>query len=314
MSVIIIREVGAQKIKQSILEELRVKGDGWGITWYTNGKIYFIRNLGTREFIRTVRQREADDVKMIIHLNEFYSGDNSEKNLLPFHVFSDVGTITLNGWVDEYSPDIDPDFEDGKTEKSDEIVVAQMFKNYVAHYENVTALGNWNKFQITYKHYLRNMTMVIMFPDGNILNNKDEEGYYSDKGKLWFSEDLMGVNDNDLVIDNSLSMEEITEILDKNALLTIDNLSSISKSDMLYLMINYSYYMAEIIKEGRTGYESPSAYIPEDEIKQYMDQCKDCEEWTDKDDLEPFFYKGEKCYLCPECVRVNGIGAQGASG
>ncbi len=121
MSIIIIRHKGAKEIDESVLKAYLSQADGWGIVSFPYGKTSYTRSETVANFISSFRKREKEDLKMVIHINEFFSGTECRQNLQPVCISKEMGIAALNGYIIKAPESVSNFFDDSKVEKSDEI-------------------------------------------------------------------------------------------------------------------------------------------------------------------------------------------------
>lgn len=311
MSVIIIREKGANKIDSSLLRRLVSEtGEGWGITYFNKDGVGFTRDINMRTFTKNFRERESKDLKMVVHLNEAYTGSKCLGNVQPFYISPEIGIVTIEGWISKYPDEIQPFFPNSNIEKSDEVVIGEYFKKFCLERKGSTTINNWNRFLIEKSKFLSNFNIVLMMRDGTILNNMSETGYYQDKNRLWFS-NLKGINLD--TYDRILTIDEACESFDKYSLINLENLRNITQPQIEYLCEQYPYGIGELIKFGVTGYdfdEENPIYSPEDSDSQLeREECCDCQEQFNMDLLTGILVNNEEKYICQGCIIENGVKA-----
>lgn len=316
MSVIIVREPGAQRIDDKTFNTFLNKTDAWGMTWFKDGRINFMRDMGIRNLTDYFRRREADDLKIILHLNDFWTGDKVLANAQPCFISKEFGVITIDGWLETFPEEIDTRNKQGR-KKSDEVIIAELFQQFCLDNPKAKPVTNWNRFHEEYEELLKYSTLVLMMPDGVIANDATEDGFYHDGNKLWFSEDpspkktkkVLAVDYEDGKDTEPLDIREVINKLEVWDLLFIDNLKYISKAELSYMCRHHPNQMAEILKHGQCGYPQKTYTdqpIDDDRVDKYMEECFDCQSYIDKDKLHTIYVGGKAKPICINCLVDNG--------
>lgn len=305
---IIIREPGAMKIEQKVLESLLCYADGWGITWVRAGRVGFFRSYEPKAFIESFRKKEAENLRMVIHFNEFPTGSPCKENLQPVCV-KNVGVLTLDGWVSKYPEAVDEYFGN-HAHKSDETIVGGIFKEFCLQYDNLSPIALWNRFLIENRDILENMSMVLVTNDGVVLNSDAENGHYIDKGKLWLlPSDDEAINGEAVEDDEISNIDIATSKLARWDKVTTDDFVRLSRTELIKLCHQFPRQIAEVIKYGISGFDNLEDWEEEayEKTNKYMLECSDCGEWQDKEFCHPITIGNTKTQICDRCVEVNGL-------
>jgi hypothetical protein len=289
MSMIFIRDANASTLSDEVLKSLKANYDGWSITYFKDEVVKSVFSDNMDKFIETYQIIEAYNCRMMVNLADYLTGDESIQNLLPIRI-EGVGYFVADGYIANQPKQIEKKFPHSNVLKSDEMIIAEVFRNYSnASGEKMKIETKWNTFIEGHEDLLENMMMCLFLDNGIILNSKVEVGYFQDKGKSWFSETLDNYQSDEELID----IEDLANALDLGQLVHIQDLEGLTENQLSILCCEHPEAMAEIIKVGFTGFDWEY-----DETE----ECSGCSEEFIIEVMLEVIVDGETEYICNTCV------------